>query len=164
MTSIRVGYGYDVHKLVAGRRLILGGCDIPFGLGLLGHSDADVLVHAIIDALLGAVSLGDIGRLFPDASSEYLNANSVHLLRLVAKKLRRMGYGIVNIDSVVVAQKPKLVEYIPKMVRNIASACFLEENQVSVKATTEEELGFTGEVLGMKSYAVCLIDKLETGE
>lgn len=154
---MRIGYGYDVHKLVKGRKLILGGCEIPHTQGLLGHSDADVLVHAIIDSLLGAAALGDIGSLFPDNDTKFKNANSLKLLETVCKKIYDSGYKISNIDSTIVAQKPKLSLFIPAMKANIADACGAKISQVSVKATTEENLGFTGRLEGIAANAVCLL-------
>ncbi len=156
---MRIGYGYDVHRLVEDRKLILGGCLIPFELGLLGHSDADVLTHAIMDALLGAAALGDIGKHFPDTDSQYKGADSLELLKKVGKLLNEKGYEIENIDSVVCAQKPKLAPYIDEMKENVANALNLSIDRVSVKATTEEKLGFTGEMLGMSATAVCLIEE-----
>lgn len=157
--SFRIGYGYDVHKLVVGRKLILGGCDIPFKLGLLGHSDADVLVHSVIDALLGASSLGDIGVLFPDSDNTFCNANSLELLEKVRNKVNEHGFEVVNIDCTLVAQEPKLTGYIQNMRQNIATTCNLDVSRVSIKATTEEDLGFTGNLAGIKSYAVCLLQE-----
>ena len=157
---MRIGQGYDVHKLVKNRSLILGGVKIPFELGLLGHSDADVLIHAIMDALLGASSLGDIGKLFPDNDPNFKDADSLKLLKTVCEKLEDNGFKIENIDSTIVAQKPKLSTYIPQMRKNIAKVCNLDLSKVSVKATTEENLGFTGEGLGIKAYAVCLLNNL----
>lgn len=154
---MRIGHGYDVHKLCENRRLILGGVEIPYEKGLLGHSDADVLVHAIMDSLLGAAALGDIGKHFPDTDPEYKGANSIELLRLVVKILGENGYLISNIDSTVVAQAPKLASFIDQMRDNIASACGLDKECVSVKATTEERLGFTGEGKGISATSVCLI-------
>lgn len=154
---MRIGQGYDVHKLVKNRSLILGGVKIPFELGLLGHSDADVLTHAIMDALLGASSLGDIGKLFPDNDPTFKDADSLKLLEIVCEKLKYNSFKIENIDSTVVAQKPKLSIYIPQMRKNIAKVCKLDLSKVNVKATTEENLGFTGEGLGIKAYAVCLL-------
>lgn len=155
---MRVGQGYDVHRLSENRDLILGGIKIPFKLGLLGHSDADVLVHAIIDSILGAASMGDIGKLFPDTDKTYKDANSLNLLEIVCQKVYNRGYSIENIDSTIVAQEPKLASFIPQMVKNIAKACCIPTENVSVKATTEEHLGFTGNCLGIKAYAVCLIN------
>ena len=156
---IRIGHGYDVHRLVEGRRLILGGVDIPYEKGLLGHSDADVLLHAISDALLGAAALGDIGKLFPDTDKKYEGADSLVLLQKVATRIYCEGYSINNIDATVIAQAPKLAPHIQEMRSNIARALNLELDCVSVKATTEEKLGFTGEGLGISAHAVCLIEK-----
>lgn len=157
---MRIGHGYDVHKLCENRKLILGGVEIPYEKGLLGHSDADVLVHAIMDSLLGAAALGDIGKHFPDTDQEYKGANSIVLLRRVVKILGENGYLIYNIDSTVVAQAPKLASFIDQMRDNIANACGLDKECVSVKATTEERLGFTGEGKGISATSVCLIDKI----
>lgn len=157
--NIRVGHGYDVHRLTENRKLILGGVEIPFELGLLGHSDADVLLHAISDALLGAAALGDIGKHFPDSSDEFKDIDSRILLRRVVDALENEGYAISNIDATVVMQRPKLAGFIPQMVQNIASDCKIDTTQVNVKATTEEKLGFTGEGLGASAHAVCLIYK-----
>lgn len=153
----RIGHGYDVHRLVEGRRLVLGGVDIAWERGLLGHSDADVLVHAVMDALLGAAALGDIGKLFPDTDPEYAGADSLKLLAEVMRKLRAAGFEVSNIDATVVAQRPKLAPHIDAMRENIARAAALAPSQVSVKATTEEKLGFTGEGLGIAAHAVALI-------
>lgn len=158
---MRIGHGYDVHKLVEGRKLILGGVDIPHDKGLLGHSDADVLLHAISDALLGAAALGDIGKLFPDTDAKYEGADSLVLLKRVATRLSCAGWRIVNVDSTVLAQAPKLAPHISKMRSNIARALELDIDAVSVKATTEEGLGFTGERLGIAAHAVCLIEKAD---
>jgi 2-C-methyl-D-erythritol 2,4-cyclodiphosphate synthase len=155
---MRIGHGYDVHRLVEGRRLILGGVDIPHEKGLLGHSDADVLVHAIMDALLGAAALGDIGKHFPDSDPAYAGADSLGLAAHVAALLQNHGYRIVNIDSTILAQAPKLAPHIETMRRNIANAIGVELSAVNVKATTEEGLGFTGEKLGIAAHAVCLIE------
>ena len=157
---MRIWHGYDVHKLVKDRSLILGGIKIPFELGLLGHSDADVLIHAIMDALLGAANMGDIGKLFPDNDPKFKNADSLNLLKIVCEKIKDSGFKIENIDSTIVAQKPKLASYIPQMRENIAKVCKLDLSEVNVKATTEENLGFTGEGLGIKAYSVCLLSKL----
>ena len=157
---MRIGHGYDVHRLVEGRALILGGVTIPYEKGLLGHSDADVLLHAVSDALLGAAGLGDIGRHFPDTDPTYKGADSLKLLAQVGEKLRSAGYGVGNIDVTMIAQRPKLKEYIPQMEENIASALGIAAAQVNVKATTEEKLGFTGTGEGMSCHAVCLIDKI----
>lgn len=155
---MRIGHGYDVHKLIEGRKLILGGVDIPHTVGLLGHSDADVLLHAIMDSLLGAASLGDIGKLFPDTDDRFKGADSIVLLKEVVRVLSENGYSIVNIDSTVIAQSPKLKDYIVKMRENIANACNIDISCVSVKATTEEKLGFTGRKEGISAHSVCLID------
>jgi 2-C-methyl-D-erythritol 2,4-cyclodiphosphate synthase len=155
---MRIGHGYDVHKLVENRKLILGGEVIPYEKGLLGHSDADVLLHAIMDALLGAAAMGDIGKLFPDNDEEFLGADSLVLLKIVCEKLAENGYKIVNIDSTVIAQKPKLKDYIVSMRNNIAQACNVDISQISVKATTEEHLGFTGRGEGISAHAVCIIE------
>lgn len=154
---MRIGHGYDVHKLVENRKLILGGVEIPYEKGLLGHSDADVILHAIMDSLLGACALGDIGKHFPDSDSQYKDADSVELLKCVVKIIKDAGYKISNIDSTVVAQAPKLAGYIEKMRKNIAEACGIDVNQISVKATTEEKLGFTGSGEGISATAVCLL-------
>lgn len=156
---IRVGYGYDVHRLVEGRKLILGGVDIPFEKGLLGHSDADVLLHAITDALFGAAALGDIGSHFPDTDPRYKGADSLKLLEACGKELREQGWRISNIDSTIVAQRPKLLPHVPQMRENIARVLDLEVSRVSVKGKTEEGLGFTGAGEGMAVHAVCLIEK-----
>ena len=154
---MRIGHGYDVHKLVEGRKLIIGGVEIEHTLGLLGHSDADVLLHAISDALLGACALGDIGKMFPDTDEKYKGADSLKLLEAVAKRVKDAGFEIENIDSTVIAQQPKMKPYIDQMRANIASACGLDISQVSVKATTEERLGFTGREEGISAHAICLI-------
>ena len=156
---LRIGHGYDVHKLAEGRKLIIGGVDIPYEKGLLGHSDADVLLHAISDALLGAAALGDIGCLFPDNDEKYKGADSLLLLREVVKVLSDNGFGVVNIDCTLIAQKPKMRPYIDEMRKNIAAACGIAAEYVSVKATTEEGLGFSGSGEGMAAHAVCLIEK-----
>ena len=157
---MRIGHGYDVHKLVEGRRLIIGGVDIPHEVGLLGHSDADVLLHAISDALLGAAALGDIGKLFPDSDQKYKGANSLTLLRIVGSKLCAEGYKIGNIDATILAQAPKMAPHIPKMRQNIAMTLGIDIGDISIKATTEEGLGFTGEKLGIAAHAICLIEKI----
>lgn len=157
--SVRIGHGYDVHRLVEGRRCILGGVDIPHETGLLGHSDADVLTHAVMDALLGAAALGDIGQHFPDTDPAYSGADSLVLLRHVGGLLRQRGYSIVNIDATILAQAPKMKPHIPAMRLNLAKALGIHPDCVSVKATTEEGLGFTGEKLGIAAHAVCLIEK-----
>lgn len=154
---MRVGFGYDVHRLVEGRKLILGGVEIPFEKGLLGHSDADVLVHAIMDALLGAAAMGDIGKHFPDSDENYKGISSIRLLKSVKEKLNEKTYKVNNIDATIVAQKPRLAEYIPDMVSNITEALQLEISQVNVKATTTEGLGFTGNGEGISAYAVATI-------
>lgn len=155
---MRIGHGYDVHRLVEGRDLILGGVKIPYGLGLDGHSDADVLLHAVSDALLGAAGLGDIGRHFPDTDPAYKGADSLKLLEVVGDKIKVAGYRVGNIDITMIAQRPKLKDYIPQMQENIAGALGIASSQVNVKATTEEKLGFTGEGLGMACHAVCLLE------
>ncbi len=156
---MRIGQGYDVHRLVEGRALILGGVNIPWEKGLLGHSDADVLTHALMDALLGAAALGDIGKLFPDSDPAYAGADSLELLRSVTALLEKNGYGIVNVDVTVVAQRPKLAPYREEMRRRLAEAMGLEIGRVSVKATTEEGLGFTGSGQGISAMAVALLDE-----
>ncbi len=154
---MRIGTGYDVHKLVSGRKLILGGVTIPYELGLDGHSDADVIVHAIMDALLGAAALGDIGQHFPDTDPAYLGADSISLLKEVGAILVKHGYRVGNIDSTIIAQRPKLMSFLPEMRQNVANALGLEQNQVSIKATTEEHLGFTGRGEGISAQAVALL-------
>ncbi len=154
---MRIGHGYDVHKLIEGRRLIVGGVEIPHTMGLLGHSDADVLLHAISDALLGACAMGDIGKLFPDTDDRWEGADSLVLLREVVKKINEKGFYIENIDSTLIAQKPKMSPYIEQMRANIADACGVDISAVSVKATTEEKLGFTGREEGISAHAVALI-------
>ena len=161
---MRIGQGYDVHRLAPGRRLVMGGVEIPHGTGLLGHSDADVLAHAVMDALLGAAALGDIGGLFPDRDPAFLDADSMGLLRRVCALLRESGYRIVNIDSTVIAQAPRLSPHIRRMRENIAAGCGLPEDRVSVKATTEEGLGFTGTLEGIAAQAVCLIEEAPDGK
>ena len=160
MTKLRVGHGYDVHRLTEGRALILGGVTVPFDRGLLGHSDADVLTHAVMDALLGAAALGDIGKLFPDSEAAYAGADSIALLERVTALLREHGWQVGNVDATVVAQAPKLAPYIPEMRRRLAEAMGLDVDCVSVKATTEERLGFTGSGEGMAAHAVALIERL----
>ena len=155
---MRIGHGYDVHRLVPDRKLILGGVDIPWEKGLLGHSDADVLVHAIMDAILGAAALGDIGHLFPDDDPRYLGIDSLVLLRQVADRLEAAGYQVGNLDVTVIAQKPKLASHIPQMEQNLARVLGLDPDQINIKATTEEHLGFTGESRGMACHAVCLLE------
>lgn len=154
---IRIGHGYDVHRLKEGRKLILGGVEIPYVSGLDGHSDADVLTHALMDALLGAAALGDIGKLFPDNDDAYLGADSVELLKIVCKRLSDEGYAVGNVDCTVIAQKPKLAPFIDEMRMKLANAMNIDVGAVSVKATTEEKLGFTGEGLGIAAHAVALI-------
>jgi 2-C-methyl-D-erythritol 2,4-cyclodiphosphate synthase len=156
---MRIGHGYDVHRLVEGRKLILGGIEIPWERGLLGHSDADVLTHALMDALLGAAALGDIGKLFPDHDDRYKGADSVELLRQVRSVLTGAGYRIGNVDCTVIAQRPKLAPHIPAMREKLAEAMGIAVDRVSVKATTEEGLGFSGEGLGIAAHAVALIEE-----
>ena len=156
---MRIGHGYDVHRLVPGRALILGGVKIPYELGLDGHSDADVLLHAVMDALLGAAALRDIGYHFPDTDPTYKGADSMQLLKEVGRKIAAAGYRVGNIDVTMIAQKPKLKDYIPTMAKNIAAALEIEETRVNVKATTEEKLGFTGTGEGMSCHAVCLLEE-----
>lgn len=156
----RIGHGYDVHKLTDGRKLILGGTEIPHNVGLLGHSDADVLVHAIMDAMLGALALGDIGHLFPDNDDSFKDADSMKLLAEVCQIVRKNGYEIGNVDSTIIAQAPKLAPYIAVMRQNIANVCSCDVSQISVKATTEERLGFTGEKLGIAAHAVVIMKKI----
>ena len=157
---MRIGQGYDVHRLVEGRKLIIGGVDIPYEKGLLGHSDADVLLHAVMDALLGAAALGDIGQHFPDSDERYKGISSIALLKEVGKILQENGYMIENIDSTVIAQRPKLLPYRPQMAENIAAALGIEKEQVSVKATTEEGLGFTGTGEGISAQAIALLSSV----
>lgn len=154
---MRIGMGYDVHRLVPERKLILGGVDIPYELGLLGHSDADVLLHAIMDSLLGAASLGDIGKHFPDTDDRFKGISSIELLKEVGKLISEKGYKIGNIDATIIAQKPKMAPHIPLMRENIASALNIDLEQINVKATTEEGLGFTGEGKGISSQSICLL-------
>lgn len=154
---MRIGHGYDVHKLVEGRKCIIGGVDIPYDMGLLGHSDADVLLHAVSDAILGACAMGDIGHLFPDTDDKWKGADSLELLREVVRTVNDKGYSVSNIDSTVLAQAPKMAPYIDEMRANIANACGIEIGDVSVKATTEEGLGFTGAKEGIAAHAVCLL-------
>ena len=156
---MRIGHGYDVHKLVEGRDLILGGVKIPYEKGLLGHSDADVLLHAVSDSLLGAAALGDIGKHFPDTDPQYKGADSLKLLAIVGQKVRDAGYRVSNIDVTMIAQKPKLKDHIGAMEANIASALHLDVSRVNVKATTEEKLGFTGREEGLSCHAVCLLEE-----
>lgn len=156
---MRIGHGYDVHKLVEGRKCIIGGVDIPHDRGLLGHSDADVLVHAIMDAVIGAMALGDIGHLFPDTDAKYKDADSMILCKHVARAMKDKGYVIGNIDATLIAQKPKLAPYISTMRENVARVFDTELDNVSIKATTEEKLGFTGAELGIAAHAVCILLK-----
>ena len=159
MTTLRIGHGYDVHRLVEGRRLILGAVDIPWEKGLLGHSDADVLVHAIMNALTGAARLGDIGKLFPDTDPAYADISSLKLLREVGRLLSEKGFAVVNIDATLLAQAPKVGPYRPRMAANVAEALGIDPEQVNIKATTEEGLGFTGDGSGMAAHAVVLLEK-----
>ena len=156
---MRIGHGYDVHRLVEGRKLILGGVEIPYEKGLLGHSDADVLLHALMDAMLGAAALGDIGKLFPDSDPAYAGADSTVLLSRVNKLIKQNHYSVVNLDCTILAQRPKLMPYIPRMIEKIAAVLDIPADCVSVKATTEEGLGFTGEGLGIAAHAVVLLEK-----
>ncbi len=155
---MRIGHGYDVHRLKEGRRLILGGVEIPYAMGLDGHSDADVLCHAITDAILGAAKMGDIGLLFPDTDKSFKDADSVELLRTAVNAVEAKGYKVGNVDATIIAQKPKLRPFIDKMCENIADACSVDVDAVNVKATTEEGLGFSGDGLGMAAHAVCLLE------
>ncbi len=161
MTNLRIGHGYDVHRLAAGRKLILGGVEIPWERGLLGHSDADVLVHAVMDALTGAARLGDIGKLFPDTDPAYAGISSLKLLAEVGRLLAERGFAVVNIDAVLLAQAPKIAPYKERMAENIAAALGIGPEQVNVKATTEEGLGFTGDGSGMAAHAAALLELLE---
>ncbi len=156
---MRIGHGYDVHKLVEGRKLILGGVEVPHTLGLLGHSDADVLTHAVMDALLGAAALGDIGQHFPDTDDRYLGADSIGLLRHVMELIREKGYQVGNMDATIIAQKPKLMPYLPQMRKRLAEAMSIDLDQINLKATTEEKLGFTGRQEGISAHCVCLLEK-----
>ena len=158
---MRIGIGYDAHKLVEGRLLILGGCTIPFEKGLLGHSDADVLIHAIMDAILGAAALGDIGRHFPDSDARYKDASSLHMLKVVGEKIKEAGFSVGNIDSIIVAQQPKVAGYISQMIQNIAEALCINPGLINIKATTEEGMGFTGSGEGIAAKAVTLVIKGE---
>lgn len=160
---MRVGMGYDVHRLTAGRELILGGVNIPWEKGLLGHSDADVLIHAVMDALLGAAALGDIGKHFPDTDPAYKGISSLKLLEHVTRLLGENGYGITNVDATIIAQKPKMAPHIPKMRANMAAVMGIEESCLNVKATTEEGLGFTGKEEGIAAQAICLLHKKGNG-
>lgn len=159
MRMFRIGHGYDVHRLTEGRPLIIGGVNIPHEVGLLGHSDADVLVHAIMDSMLGALALGDIGKHFPDTDERYKGADSIELLRQVAKIIGTNGYSVANIDSTILAQAPKMAPHIEQMRKNVADAIGIDVSRVSVKATTEEKLGFTGEKKGIAAHAVCLLTR-----
>lgn len=159
ISDIRIGHGYDVHKLVTERELILGGVKIPYEKGLLGHSDADVLLHAVMDAVIGAMGLGDIGKFFPDTDQKFKGISSVLLCEEVAEMLNKNGYHLVNLDATVIAQRPKLAKFIDEMKKNIASIFDVDESRVNVKATTEEHLGFTGRGEGISSHCVCLIAK-----
>lgn len=158
MTNLRIGHGYDVHRLTEGRKLILGGVDIPWDRGLLGHSDADVLTHAVMDALTGAARLGDIGKLFPDTDPAYEGISSLKLLAEVGRLLGEKGYQVVNIDATLIAQAPKVGPYRPEMERNLAAALGMDPERINVKATTEEHLGFTGDGSGMAAHAVVLLE------
>ena len=160
MTNLRIGHGYDVHRLTEGRKLILGGVEIPYEKGLLGHSDADVLTHAVMDALLGAAALGDIGKLFPDTDAAYAGISSILLLERVRERLTEAGWSVVNIDATVLAQAPKLAPHRERMRENLAHALCVEISRVSVKATTEEGLGFSGEGLGIAAHAVALLERI----
>ena len=160
MTNLRIGHGYDVHRLVEGRPLILGGVEIPWEKGLLGHSDADVLTHAVMDALSGAARLGDIGKLFPDTDPQYAGISSLKLLAEVSRLLGERGYAVVNVDATLLAQRPKVAPYKQQMAENLAAVLGVEPEQVNVKATTEEGLGFTGDGSGMAAHAVVLLEKV----
>lgn len=157
---MRIGHGYDVHKLVEGRKLILGGIEVPHILGLLGHSDADVLTHAIMDSILGAAALGDIGQHFPDNDDRYLGADSTELLRHVMELIREKGYRIGNLDATIIAQKPKLMSYLPQMRKKLAEVMEISEDRLNLKATTEEHLGFTGRQEGISAHCVCLLEEM----
>ena len=161
MTNLRIGHGYDVHRLVEGRKLILGGVEIPWKKGLLGHSDADVLTHAVMDALTGAARLGDIGKLFPDTDPAYAGISSLKLLAEVSRLLKEKGYSVVNVDATLLAQAPKVGPYRPQMTVNLADAMGIDTEQVNVKATTEEGLGFTGDGSGMAAHAIVLLEKTD---
>lgn len=157
---MRIGHGYDVHKLIEGRKLILGGIEVPHTLGLLGHSDADVLTHAVMDALLGAAALGDIGQHFPDNDDRYLGADSTVLLGYVMELIREKGYRVGNVDATIIAQKPKLMPYLPLMRKKLADVMEIQEDQLNLKATTEEQLGFTGRQEGISAHCVCLLEEM----
>ena len=161
MNQMRIGHGYDVHRLVPERKLILGGVTVPYTLGLLGHSDADVLTHAVLDALLGAMGLGDIGKHFPDQDERYRGISSLTLAEYVKDLLIEKGWSITNMDATIIAQRPKLAPFIPQMKENLASVFLLSADQINIKATTEEGLGFTGQGEGIAAHAVCLISKQE---
>lgn len=163
MGTFRIGHGYDVHRLQSGRRLVLGGVDIPFSMGLAGHSDADVLVHAVCDSLLGALALGDIGRHFPDTDSAFKDADSLVLLRSCVQMMRDQGWMLGNLDATLIAQEPKLAPYIPQMQSNIAEVFGAQAGQVNIKATTEEHLGFTGALQGIRAHCVLLITESISG-
>lgn len=158
-TALRIGHGYDVHRLKCGRKLMLGGVEVPFEKGLDGHSDADVVLHAVMDALLGAAALGDIGRLFPDSDDRYLNISSLYLLENVMERITNLGYRVENLDVTILAQRPKLMKYIPQMKDNLLRCLHTAPDQINVKATTEEGLGFTGREEGIACHAVCLLEK-----
>ncbi len=158
---MRIGHGYDVHRLVEGRLLILGGVEVPFEKGLLGHSDADVLIHALMDAMLGAASLGDIGRHFPDSDPRYKGISSLELLKCVSALLQEKGYRLVNADITLIAQQPKVGGYLPQMIENLAGIIGCDQHQLNIKATTEEKLGFTGSGEGMACHAVCLLEEYD---
>lgn len=158
---MRIGHGYDVHKLAKNRKLIIGGVNIPFEKGLVGHSDADVLLHAVTDAILGAAAMGDIGTHFPDTDNKYKDIDSLYLLEESYKLIKEKNYQIVNIDGTIIAQKPKMKDYIPAMIKNIAKACNVDKSKVNIKATTEENLGFTGNGQGISAHCVCLIKKIK---
>lgn len=159
ITDMRIGHGYDVHRLVPDRKLILGGIEIPHTMGLLGHSDADVLTHAVMDAVLGALAMGDIGKLFPDNDDQFLGADSIELAKVVASRVQESGWIVGNIDATVIAQAPKLAPHIDSMRARLAEAFSIDVTKVSIKATTEEHLGFTGEKLGIAAHAVCMLLK-----
>lgn len=158
--KIRIGHGYDVHRLVEGRKCILGGVEIPHKTGLLGHSDADVLAHAIMDAVLGAAAMGDIGHLFPDTAAEFEGADSIELMKIVFQKIKEKGYKVGNIDATIIAQAPKMAPHIMKMRENIANAMQTSVDNISIKATTEEKLGFTGAEQGIAVHSVCIIESI----
>lgn len=159
MIDIRIGHGYDVHRLTEGRRLVLGGVEIPHTVGLLGHSDADVLVHALMDAMLGALALGDIGKHFPDTSDEFKDISSLVLLERVYEAIKERGYTLSNADMTIIAQSPKMSPYIPQMIKNICNICHCSEDRINIKATTEEKLGFTGRKEGISAHGVVLLVK-----